>query len=87
MAKIIVLDTGREGDVFNESFIKDKAKELGILFGCEQGRCGTCRSTVIEGMENLHEKNDREINMGLEENERLICQCRIKLGVIKIRQF
>ncbi len=87
MAKIIVLDTGREGEVSNESFIKDKAEELGTIFGCKEGRCGTCKSKVVEGMENLHEKNDREINMGLEENERLICQCRIKSGVVKIRQF
>lgn len=87
MAKIIVLDTNRESEVQNESFIKDKAEELGIVFGCKQGVCGTCKSNIVEGMQNLFEKNDREIAMGLENNERLICQCRIKQGVIKIKQF
>jgi len=87
MAKIIVVHTGKEGEVLDNEQIKDKAEELGIIFGCKQGRCGTCRSTVLEGMENLFEKNDREINMGLEGNERLICQCKIKSGVVKIKQF
>ena len=87
MAKIIVLDTGREGEILDNSEIKYKAEELGILFGCKQGRCGTCRTNVMEGIENLGEKNEKEINMGLEGNERLMCQCKIKSGVVKLKQY
>ena len=85
MATIIVENTGQEGDVEDSFEIKDKCEELGIPFGCRQGRCGTCRIKVIEGMENLFEKNERENEMGLEEGERLTCQCKIKHGVVKIK--
>lgn len=85
MAKVIVEPGTEEGFVDNDSQIRDKAEELGIPFGCKQGRCGTCRSVILEGMENLYEKNDREIEMGLEENERLCCQAKIKNGTIRIK--
>lgn len=85
MAKIIVEPENKEGFVDDGNQIRDKAEELGIPFGCRQGRCGTCRSVVIEGMENLFEKNDREIDMGLEKNERLCCQAKIKHGTIRIK--
>ena len=85
MAKIIIEPGKKEIFVDDGDEIKNKAEELGIPFGCRQGRCGTCRSVVIEGMENLSEKNDREIDMGLEENQRLCCQVKIKHGIIKIK--
>lgn len=87
MAKIIVFHTGNCAEVKDGELIKGKAEELGIPFGCKQGLCGTCRSEIIEGMENLNEKNNREIDMGLENNERLICQCTIKKGVVKIKSL
>ena len=61
------------------------AEELGVPFGCRQGMCGTCTVEVVEGMENLGEKSDNENSMGLEDNQRLMCQCKIKSGEVKIR--
>lgn len=85
MAKIIVEPGKKDIFVDDGDEIKNKVEELGIPFGCRQGRCGTCRSVIIEGMENLFEKNDREIEMGLEENERLCCQVKIKHGTVRIK--
>jgi len=87
MAKIIIENTGKEGEVGDGDQIKDTCDELGILFGCRQGLCGTCKIEVIEGMENLEERNERENDMGLEGNERLTCQCKIKNGTVKIKQY
>jgi len=61
-------------------------QELGIAFGCTQGRCGTCRVTVLEGMENLTDRTDAEIEMGLDDDERLACQCKIQGGTVKLHQ-
>jgi len=84
MALIIVENSG-EGEVEDGSALINKCEELGIPFGCREGRCGTCRIVVIEGMENLLERNEKESNMTLEEGERLTCQCSIKGGTIKIK--
>tara|TARA_Y100000310_G_scaffold339275_1_gene431469 strand:+ start:1040 stop:1294 length:255 start_codon:yes stop_codon:yes gene_type:complete len=64
--------------------IKEGAREIGVPFGCEDGLCGSCIIKVEEGMENLNERNDKEEDMGLEENQRLACQCNIKTGIVKI---
>lgn len=61
------------------------AEQLGVPFGCRQGICGTCKVEVVEGMENLSERNDQENAMGLADAERLMCQCAIKQGLVKIR--
>ena len=85
MAMIIVENTGKKGEVEKGREIKDTCEELGIPFGCKQGRCGTCRIKVIRGIENLFEKNEKENDMALEEGERLTCQCRIKEGTVIIK--
>ena len=65
----------------------DKAEELGVPFGCTDGRCGSCRVEVVDGMDNLSDRTQNELDMGLDdsENYRLICQCKIKENVVKIR--
>ncbi len=65
--------------------IIDAAKELGVLFGCQSGICGTCMVAVEEGMENLFPRNKAEQEMGLEGKWRLCCQARIKEGTVIIR--
>lgn len=55
---------------------------LGVPFGCQAGSCGTCVIVVESGMENLHERNHLEENMGLRANERLACQARIREGEV-----
>lgn len=75
----------KELEVPDGSPIMNAAEELGVPFGCRQGVCGTCKTEVIEGMDNLEPKNDRENEMGLDEHHRLMCQCKIKSGEVKIR--
>jgi len=89
MAKLVNIETNEELDVKdndNDDLV-DKAEELGIPFGCIDGRCGSCRVEVTEGMDKLSERTKNELDMGLDESEnyRLICQCKIKSGVVKIK--
>ncbi len=64
--------------------IRDAAEELGVVFACTQGFCGSCIVEVLEGEENLTPKTENEEDMGLSDNERLCCQVEIKSGKIKI---
>jgi len=57
-------------------------EELGVPFGCHAGSCGTCIIVVESGLENLHAKNDMEIDMSMRANERLACQARIREGEV-----
>jgi ferredoxin len=84
MAKIKTEDG--EMEVSDGSAVKEACKDLGIVFGCEQGRCGTCAVRVEEGEENLEDKNENEQFMALAGNYRLMCQSKIKSGEIKIKQ-
>lgn len=84
MAQVIIENNGKQSHIPNGDFIKDICEELGVPFGCKQGVCGTCLIEVIEGMDNLSEKNERENMMGLRNNERLTCQCQIHKGTVKI---
>lgn len=89
MAKLIRDDDEESREVTendNDDLI-DKAEELGVPFGCTDGRCGSCRAEVIEGMNNLTERTENETDMGFSEkdNYRLICQCKIKQGTVRVR--
>ena len=79
----------REVNDNDNSDLIDKAEELGVAFGCQDGRCGSCRVEVAEGMGNLTEKTTNEDDvLGSEEdseNYRLMCQCKIKNGLVKIK--
>lgn len=59
-------------------------QRVDIPFSCEDGKCGTCLSEVISGMENLTEITEKEKQFGLEENERLMCQCKLTGGEVEI---
>ena len=83
MAKIIVEDKERE--VADGEQIKDVCEELEIPFGCRQGDCGTCTIEIIEGMENLGERTEKEVEMIWQDNLRLACQCSIKEGIVKVK--
>lgn len=82
MAKILINDFGI--DIPEQSPIKETCEEIGVPFGCRSGLCGTCKIKVLEGMENLMDLTERELEMGLEPNERLACQCSIRTGIVKI---
>ena len=75
----------KELQVPENKSVVEECKELGIMFGCEDGVCGTCMVEVDEGMENLTPRNEAEKNMGLEGNQRLMCQCKLKGGTVKVK--
>jgi len=80
MATIII--DGEQREVPDGSAIMDACEDLGVPFGCRAGQCALCTITILEGMENLSEKNQAELDMGLEDNQRLACQAVIKSGTV-----
>ncbi|MAG02078.1 ferredoxin [Candidatus Pacearchaeota archaeon] len=86
MAKLILENPEKEVEVEDNSSIKGVCEnDFNVPFGCEDGICGTCIVEVKEGMENLSERNEKEDELGLRDNERLACQCKIKQGSVKIK--
>lgn len=62
----------------------EAAAELGVLFGCHSGVCGKCATRVLAGLNNLSPPTEQETAMGLEPGRRLMCQCRIHKGTVKL---
>ena len=85
MAKIIV--DGQEMDVADNASFQKEAESLGIPFGCTEGICETCRCKVVSGMENLTPKTQEEIDAEVDDDERLLCQCQIKSGVVEFKYW
>jgi ferredoxin len=83
----ILKDDEKEIEVTDGDFVIDAAEELGVAFGCQDGRCGSCRVEIVNGMENLTELTQNEIDAGLTKDEqyRFMCQCKIKSGLVHIR--
>ena len=77
----------KEVEVADGSAIKSACEELGVLFSCEDGVCGTCLIEVEDGMDNLSICTKKEKNMGIDGNFRLACQCKIKDGEVKIKTY
>jgi ferredoxin len=72
-------------EVANGKAIRDACEELGVLFGCRSGLCGTCMIDVVEGEENLSELTEEEVAMDRDRNHRLACQAKIKKGTVTIK--
>lgn len=84
MAKLVLND--EEITLEDGSPLKEVCEEAGVPFACEEGVCGTCVIEVEEGMENLSEFTEEEVDfLGEQESERLACQCRIQGGCVKVR--
>lgn len=83
MAKIIVDD--HEKEVEDGASIIPVCEELGVPFGCEEGLCGSCTVEVLEGAENLSDRTENEENLGVYDEHRLACQCKIKQGNVKLK--
>ena len=81
-----VISRGKSVEVADGSPVKEACKKLGIYFSCEDGLCATCMSRVLKGEENLTAKNQKEIDMNLDVDYRLMCQCRIKHGNVEVVQ-
>ena len=82
MAKLII-----DNDEYNlpdGGSIDAICENAGIPFCCNSGVCGTCKVEVLDGAENLDELTDEEKDLGMDRNNRLSCQCRIKSGTVKI---
>lgn len=82
MAKLIIDDV--EYDVKDGARIDEICENAGIPFSCNSGVCGTCQIEILEGAENLGELNQEEEDLGMDENNRLSCQCIIKSGTVKV---
>jgi len=82
MAKVKYRD--EEVEVPDGSAVEEPCKKLGVPFHCKNGSCGSCMIEVKEGKENLSEVNDKEKNLGMDEENRLACQCCIKKGEVEI---
>lgn len=74
---------GEEREVVDGTAVVEACEDMGLPFGCQDGLCGTCMSTVVEGMDNLQPKNDKEEDFDLPEGQRLVCQCVIKSGTVE----
>ena len=86
MAKIILDHTEpKEIELDDGSEVRNACEELGIEFGCRNGFCRTCEVTVIEGYDNLTGMTENEEFISLIAPRRLMCQCKIKKGTIKIK--
>lgn len=57
-----------------------------VIFGCEDGICGSCLLTVVKGMENLPKASEQEkqtLEMFVaEKNQRLACQLVVNGDVV-----
>ena len=81
----IIKSSGESRELKEGEHIKEACKELGIPFGCENGLCGTCYVQIVSGGENLSERTEAEAQMGIDEQHRLCCQCKIKKGNVEIK--
>lgn len=74
---------GEEREVEDGASVVEACEAMGLPFGCQDGLCGTCMSTVTEGAENLPPKNEKEEDFDLPEGQRLVCQCTVKGGTVE----
>lgn len=85
MAKLI-FNENEAVEIEDGDPIKPYCEDAGIPFACEEGVCGTCVIEVEEGMENLSEFTEEELDfLGEQDSERLACQCKISGGCVKIK--
>ncbi len=62
----------------------EAAADLGVLFGCHSGVCGKCATTVLSGLKNLSAPTAEEKAKDMAPERRLMCQCRIDKGTVKL---
>lgn len=88
MARLIFDSTDEEADLPDGSECQEECEKHGIPFACTEGICGTCIVPVLDGMDNLSEPTQAELdflgNDGV-KTERMMCQCKIKKGTVRVR--
>ncbi|MFH1218368.1 MAG: 2Fe-2S iron-sulfur cluster-binding protein [Candidatus Peregrinibacteria bacterium] len=85
MPKVTFKKTGAEAEVSEGVDLKTVTRDNGwpIVYGCEDGVCGTCVIKIESGAENLSEVTEQEKQtleiMGLDSAKyRLACQCKVQ---------
>ncbi|MBF0503797.1 MAG: (2Fe-2S)-binding protein [Candidatus Omnitrophica bacterium] len=81
MAKLIIDNVTYE--VPDGDTIAQSCEAAGIPFSCNSGVCGSCQIEILDGAENLNELNKEEIDLNLDRDHRLGCQCKILGGTVK----
>lgn len=82
MAKLTI--DNAEHEIADGTQIDAVCEKSGVPFSCNSGVCGTCQIEIVEGAENLGELNQEEIDLGMDRNNRLACQCKILKGTVKV---
>ena len=82
MAKLIIDNTGHE--IPDGTCLAETCERAGIPFSCNSGVCGTCQIEILEGADCLGELNQEELDLGMDRNNRLSCQCTILKGTVKV---
>ncbi len=82
MAKVIIDHTPYE--VPEGSPIAEVCERAGVPFSCNSGVCGSCRIQILAGAENLDAPTPEEVELGMEGDLRLACQCRIRTGEVSV---
>lgn len=88
MGTLHFVDSGDEVEIPEGEPIRPACKDHGVVFGCENGECGTCLIHVVEGKDQLQPPNDKELDFfGEPELEtRLSCQACMGKGRVSIYQ-
>lgn len=83
MAKLIIDNV--EYEIPDGGALAEICEKAGVPFSCNSGVCGTCQIEILEGKENLGELNQEELDLGMDRNNRLACQCKIMSGAVKVK--
>ena len=89
MAKVTITNDNATFEVPDGSRLLDYAKaNSNMLFGCEEGQCGSCICSIAKGAENLNSKTTVEeqtfARMNAYPSQRLACQIVVKKGEVVI---
>ena len=85
MKKAIVRNENGFRHVSVNTSINDECCELGVLFACHNGSCGSCKIKILEGKEFLTAITPMEKRLGIDKDHRYACQCRLKGGELKFK--
>ena len=88
MNDFLALNVG-PGETFQKIIEKSGS---GMVFGCRDGQCGTCIVEIVQGMEYLNEKSDKEKEIlkkfpGASQKARLACQMHVEKpnGIVRMK--
>lgn len=82
MPKLII--DQKEYELNENTPIAETCENHGIPFSCNSGVCGTCQIEIIEGADNLSELNKEELDLAMDKNHRLSCQCQLIRGTVRV---